>query len=516
MTETVPGGDERSTEIETAFRPWPAMWSLIIGFFMILLDTTIVSVANPAIMRGVGTDIGTVVWVTSAYLLGYAVPLLATGRLGDRWGQRRVYLLGLVVFTLSSAWCGFSTTIGWLIAARVVQGIGAACMSPQTMAVITKIFAPNERGKAMALWGATAGVATLVGPILGGVLVDALGWEWIFFVNVPIGIAGFLLALRYVPVLPTRPERLDPASVVLSGLGMLLLVFGIEEGQHYDWGEVVGGISIPLIIAVGVLVLVAFVWRQRSAGAGALVPLGLFRDRNFAVGNAVIVAVGFTVTSMSLPLAYYFQIARGMTPTQAALMLAPMAVVSLVLSPVVGRSLDRRDPRGMALAGMTSMALALVLYWAALENGWPIWSLLLISALQGVANSGVWGPIGNATVRNLEPSRAGAGSGVYNATRQVGSVLGAAAIAALMQARLTALLGTEATAASGGEWSGTLPASVVDGFASAMGQSLILPAAVAAAGAVLVALLARQEPRRRFDDRLGRDRSLDEDQGSSR
>ena len=183
--------------------PWPALWALVIGFFMILLDTTIVSVAKPAIKAALDPDtanLDNVVWVTSAYLLAYAVPLLVTGRLGDRFGPKRLYLIGLVIFTLASLLCGLSGSLPLLVAARAVQGLGASMMSPQTMAVITRIFPPTQRGAAMGLWGATAGVAALCGPIAGGLLVDGLGWEWIFLVNVPIGVVAFVLARRLVPV----------------------------------------------------------------------------------------------------------------------------------------------------------------------------------------------------------------------------------------------------------------------------------------------------------------------------
>jgi EmrB/QacA subfamily drug resistance transporter len=196
--------------------PWPALWALVLGFFMILVDSTIVSIANPTILRELHTDITAVLWVTSAYLLAYAVPLLITGRLGDRFGPKRIYLIGLVVFTLASLWCGLSDSIEMLILARVLQGLGAALMTPQTMAVITRIFAPDKRGAAMGLWGAVAGIATLVGPILGGVLVDSLGWEWIFFVNLPVGIVAFVLAWRLVPNLSTHPHRFDWLGVALS------------------------------------------------------------------------------------------------------------------------------------------------------------------------------------------------------------------------------------------------------------------------------------------------------------
>src|SRR4051812_8117354 len=158
------------TDREMPANPWPALWAMVLGFFMILVDSTIVSVATPAIMAELGTDVDGVVWVTSAYLLAYAVPLLITGRLGDRFGPGRVYLVGLAIFTLASLWCGLTGGIGGLIAARVVQGLGASLMMPQTMAVITRTFPSETRGRAMSLWGATAGVATLIGPILGGVL----------------------------------------------------------------------------------------------------------------------------------------------------------------------------------------------------------------------------------------------------------------------------------------------------------------------------------------------------------
>jgi multidrug resistance protein len=177
---------------------------MMIGFFMIMIDSTIVAVANPTIMADLGTGYDAVVWVTSAYLLGYAVVLLVAGRLGDRFGSKHLYLIGLVVFTAASIWCGLSGSVAVLIAARVVQGVGAGILTPQTLSTITQIFPPQRRGVAMSVWGATAGVASLVGPLAGGALVDGLGWQWIFFINVPIGIAGLALAVWQVPVLPTQ------------------------------------------------------------------------------------------------------------------------------------------------------------------------------------------------------------------------------------------------------------------------------------------------------------------------
>src|SRR6266540_736332 len=219
--------------------PWRALLALVLGFFMILVDSTIVSVATPAIMRGLDAGVNEVVWVTSAYLLAYAVPLLISGRLGDRIGPKKLFLAGLAVFT--------------------------------------RTFPATSRGRAMSLWGAVAGVAVLVGPILGGVLIDAFGWQWIFYINVPIGILDLVLVWFLVPELPTHSHKFDLVGVVLSAIGMFALVFGIQEGQSYDWGTIRGPITVWSLIIAGVVVMAAFTVWQRLNRSEPLVPLGLFR-----------------------------------------------------------------------------------------------------------------------------------------------------------------------------------------------------------------------------------------------
>ena len=483
--------------MENVAKPWPALWSLVIGFFMILIDTTIVSVANPRIMEGLDADINSVIWVTSAYLLAYAVPLLITGRLGDRFGPKKLYLSGLVVFTLASLWCGLSGDVETLIAARVLQGLGAAMMTPQTMAVITRIFPPDRRGAAMAIWGATAGMATLVGPILGGVLVDGLGWEWIFFINVPIGVAGFILALRNVPALSTHPHRFDIPGVVLSAVGLFLLVFGIQEGETYNWGTIAGPVTVWGLIIAGLAVLALFVVWQRFNKGEPLLPLALFRDRNFSLANIGITTVGFTVTAFSLPLIFYYQLVRGLTPTQSALMMVPMALISGGLAPVVGKVIDRVNPKFITAAGLVLMAVALVWNSALMQPDTPILLFLLPSAVLGFANAGIWAPLSTTATRNLPPRQAGAGSGVYNTTRQIGAVLGSAAIAVLIQARLAAELpagGPGGGAGEGMAMSGGLPEALHSGFSTAMGQSILLPAGVILVGAAVALFFAKPQP----------------------
>ncbi|MCW2798843.1 MAG: transporter [Aeromicrobium sp.] len=472
-------------ELPDDYKPWPALWAMVIGFFMILLDNTIVSVATPAIAHDLHADVNNVIWVTSAYLLSYAVPLLVTGRLGDRFGPKNVYLIGLTIFTLASLWCGLTGSIEMLIVARVVQGVGAALMTPQTMAVITRTFAPANRGSAMALWGATAGVATLVGPILGGVLVDAAGWEWIFFINVPVGIIGFVLAWRLVPDLPTHSHTFDWIGVALSGAGMFMLVFGIQEGEKYDWGTITGIISVPALIIVGLLVIAAFLWWQSRIKAEPLVPLGLFRDRNFSLGNGGIAMVSLAITSMSLPFFFYAQGVRGWSPTHSALLMAPMAIVLMILSPFVGKLVDRVHPRNITLVGFGTAAIAMFWLSRLIAPDTPVWQLILPMALFGVSNACLWAPLGATATRNLPMASAGAGAGVYNTTRQVGAVLGSAAIAAIIQARLTSngLPSSFAGFQGGGK---SMPAQVQGPFSDSMSQSLLLPVFAFIVGFVLV------------------------------
>lgn len=458
-------------------RPWAALWSLIIGFFMLLLDSTIVSIANPAIMRGLDANINTVLWATSGYLLAFVVPLLITGRLGDRFGPRRIYLVGLVVFTAASLWCGLSGGIAELIIARVLQGFGAALMSPQTMAIITRIFPRETRGAAMGAWGATAGIATLAGPLLGGLLVDSVGWEWIFFINVPLGVLGFILTMRFVPKLPTNDHRFDILGVVLSGLGMFLLVFGIQEGETYNWGQIWGPVSVPALIIAGLVVLGLFIWWQAKNKNEPLLPLDLFKVRDFSVANISVTTLGFSIASFALPLIFFLQTAEGLTPTQSALIMAPMAVISGVLAPFVGKLVDRVGPKWIAATGLAGFGVGLLLYSIMLPMGLPVLFLLIPSAIMGIANSATFAPLSNAAMYDLPPQAAGAGSGFYNAARQIGSVLGAAAIAALIQSRLAAEVP--------GLGQGPLSPEQVEGYAHAMSQTILLPAIVVILGAVV-------------------------------
>ena len=451
--------------------PWHALWAMMVGFFMILVDATIVALANPSIMEKLGADYDAVIWVTSAYLLGFAVPLLLAGRLGDRYGPKNLYLLGLAVFTAASLWCGLSGTIGMLIAARVLQGIGAALLTPQTLSTITRIFPAERRGVAMSVWGATAGVATLVGPLAGGVLVDGLGWQWIFIVNVPIGMIGLGLAFWLVPDLSTEKRGFDLIGVLLSGVGMFMIVFALQEGQSHDWAPWVWG-----TLAGGIGFMAAFVFWQQANRNEPLIPLDIFRDRDFSLSTLGVATIGFVVTAMILPVMFYAQAVCGLSPTRSALLTAPMAIATGLLAPWVGKIVDRSHPRPIIGFGFSMLAIALTWLSVEMTPTTPIWRIVLPLTATGVGMAFIWSPLAATATRNLPPHLAGAGSGVYNATRQVGSVLGSAGMAAFMTTRISAEMPLAADR-PGGEGSITqLPSFLHEPFAAAMSQSLLLPA----------------------------------------
>ncbi len=460
---------------------WPALIALAAGFFMIMIDTTIVSVSIPAIMASFQADVTQVIWVSSAYLLTYAIPLLITGRLGDRYGPKNMYLAGLVVFTLASLWCGLSGSINSLIAARAVQGLGAALMTPQTMAVITRLFPPARRGAPMGLWGSVASVAALAGPLMGGLLVDTVGWEWIFFVNIPIGIATIIAVWRLVPNLPTHSHSFDLVGVLLNAVGLTLVVFALQEGQAKGWPG-----WILAMIAAGAVVLCLFLWQQATNKREPLMPLDLFRSRNFSAANAAIFVMGACIVAMSFPMMLYLQSARGLTPTRAALISLPSAVVGFIGAPIIGKVANNRSTRGFAVPGFAIFAASLLAQAELMRPDVPVAWLLVPSFTMGISSCLIWGPLSMSATRDLPRKWAGAGSGVYNATRQLGSVLGSAGIATVIEWQLA---GHMPAGQGGGRMAEgahqAMPAFLQEPFATSMRHATWFPAAAA-----LLAMLA--------------------------
>lgn len=471
--------------------PWNPLWAMMIGFFMIMVDSTIVAIANPTIMGGLRIGYDTVVWVTSAYLLGYAVVLLVAGRLGDRFGPKNLYLIGLVVFTVSSVWCGLAGSAAMLIAARVVQGVGAGLLTPQTLSTITRIFPAERRGVAVSLWGATAGVASLVGPLAGGVLVDSLGWQWIFFVNVPIGVLGLGLAYWLIPVLPTQSHRFDLIGVTLSGIGIFLIVFGLQQGQAAHWQP-----WIWALIVAGVGFMTAFAFWQSLNAHEPLIPLVIFSDRDFSLCSVGVAIISFAATAMMLPLTFYAQAVCGLSPTRSALLIAPMAIANGVFAPFVGKIVDKYHPQPVLGFGFSVLAIALTWITFEMTPTTPIWRLVLPFFAMGVGMAFVWSPLTATATRNLPPHLAGAGSAVYNSVRQLGAVLGSAGMAAFMTWRITAEMPRQPSGDAVGEdaLALQLPAFLRDPFAAAMSQSVLLPAFVALFGIVAALFLVGFAP----------------------
>jgi EmrB/QacA subfamily drug resistance transporter len=447
--------------------PWLALLVLCMGFFMILLDTTIVNIAIPSIIDGLHSTLDEILWVLNAYILVYAVLLITASRLGDRYGQRNLFVAGLAVFTVASALCGLAQDTNQLIAGRVIQGIGGAMLTPQTLAVISVMFPPQRRGAAMGIWGAVAGVATIAGPTLGGFLITYIDWRWIFYVNLPVGVAAIVLSFVFIPDLrPGRQHGWDVPGILLSTASLFLLVFGLIEGQRYSWGTVSGFVSIPLILVAGVVLMVVFVAVERLAKE-PLLPLELFRDRNFSILNGVSAAMAFGMLGLFLPLTIYLQSVLGLTAFQAGLAFAPMSLTSMVVAPNAGRLTDRIGGKYILLSGLGLFAIGMggIDFSAGLDSNWLTFLPWLIVA--GFGMGCIFAPATTVAMRNIPQHRVGAASGVFNTTRQLGGAIGSSIVGAVLQNRLSAALKDQA-AGRAGELPAQLPATakqkIIDSF----------------------------------------------------
>jgi EmrB/QacA subfamily drug resistance transporter len=443
--------------------PWVVLVVLVTGFFMIMLDTTIVNVAIPAMSAGLNTTLDQILWVLNAYVLVYAVLLITAGRLGDLYGQRNLFALGLAIFTLASALCGFAQNANELIAARVLQGVGGALLVPQTLAMLTSLFPPDRRGAAFGIWAGVAGLATLAGPTVGGAIVTYIDWRWIFFVNVPIGIVALIATFVIVPDLrPGRRHGWDVVGIFLATAGLFGVVFGLIEGERFNWGQIGSYVvTIPEVIGVGAVLLVLFVIWERFQ-AEPLVPLSLFEERNFAVANWIAASVAFGMMSLFLPIVIYLQSVRGFSALTAGLTLAPMSLTSMIVAPFAGRMADRYGGKYILLTGVFTFAIGFgTLTFAAGPDS--TWINFLVPAIVAGAGMGMtFAPMTTVAMRNISPRMAGAASGVLNTTRQVGAAVGSAVVGALLQNRLAITLHDQALSHAA-----ALPAAYRDQFVAA-------------------------------------------------
>ena len=442
--------------------PWVVLLVLAMGLFMTLLDLTIVNIAIPSLVDGVHASLDQVLWMLNAYSLAYAVLLITSGRLGDILGPRNLFVAGLVVFVLASLFSGLAQTPEQLIAGRAVQGLGAALLAPQTMAILLTIFPAERRAPMFAVFGILAGLAVVAGPTLGGVLTTYVSWRWIFFVNLPVGAAVLVATLRLVPDLrPGRRHRLDLVGVVLVTGALFCLVFGLIEGQRYNWGTVSGFLSIPLILAVGAVLLIIFAVHQAMRQKGEpLLPFAVFKDRNFTLMTLVLCAMGFAIVGLYLPLTIYYQSVLGLTAVAAGLIVAVQPGAMFLSSGFAnGPAGQRIDPKYLLMPGLLMLAAgSAFIAWAAQPDS-SRWAFVPGLVISGLGMGFIWGPVFSVATRDLRPELAGVASGVINTIQEMGAVIASAAVGALLQNRLGIALHDRALAAAS-----QLPAEARPGF----------------------------------------------------
>jgi EmrB/QacA subfamily drug resistance transporter len=472
--------------------PMAALSVLVLGLFMTLLDLTIVNIAIPSILDGLHASLDQVLWVLNAYSLLYAVLLITSARLGDIYGPRKLFAVGVVIFTLASGFSALAQDPTQLIVSRALQGLGAAVLAPQGLPLMMSLFPADRRGGVFAIYGTVSGLAIIAGPTVGGFLVTHFGWRSIFTVNLPIGLLTFVLAYLLIPDLrPGRKHRLDILGVALATAGLLGVIFGLIEGQRYDWGKVSGFVTIPEIIGAGVGLLAVFIYYQaRRQGSEPLLPFEVFKDRNFTLAAVVISVMGFAILGLYLPLTIYLQSVLGLSAIDAGLTIAVQPLVTMFASGFAAGISQKVSGKYLLMPGLLALALGSgYIDWAAHASSGR-WDFLPGLILSGLGMGFIWIPLFSVGTRDLPPHLAGVASGVINTIQELGGVLASAVVGAFLQSRLALALHDRAIAASG-----QLPeqyrAAFVNGFSNAghngfevgagqNGASLQLPAQVEA------------------------------------
>jgi EmrB/QacA subfamily drug resistance transporter len=454
---------------------WLALVIVCLGDLMIVLDVTIVGVALPSIREDLGFTESSLAWVANAYLLTFGGFLLLAGRLGDLFGQRRLFLLGITLFTAASLACGLATTQGLLVGARAIQGLGGAVVSAVALSLIVTLFTePAERAKAMGVFGFVAAGGGTIGVLLGGVLTDTLSWHWIFLVNVPIGAAVFALSLLVLP--PGRgvvsEGRLDVLGAVTVTASLMLAVYAIVNGNEVGWtsGRTLG------LLAISAALLASFLFLE-SRVRSPLVPLGLFRRRNIAVSNTVGVLWAAAMFAWFFLSALYLQLVLGYSPLQVGLAFLPanliMAVFSLGLSAKLVMRFGIRLPLG---AGLLLAAVGLALFARAPVDGSFVIDVLPSMVLLGFGAGMAFNPVLLAAMNDVAPSEAGLASGIVNTSFMMGGALGLAVLASLAASRTDTLLASgdsQLTALTGGYHLAFLVGAIFALSAAVLGTSLL-------------------------------------------
>ena len=448
-------------------RKWFTLGAVSFGLFMIMLDNTVVNVALPSIQRDLGADLSELQWIVTGYALTFAALMLVGGKVADAYGRRLIFVIGIVVFTIASLLCGLAGSGEMLIAARVLQGAGAALMNPATLSIIAATFPPRERGTAIGIWAGTSALALAIGPLAGGLITEHLDWNWIFFVNIPIGILGIVASYLFIDESRDEThERLDLPGLATSSVGLFALTYGLIEANTYGWGStrILGS-----FILAGVS-LFAFVQLERRQRAPML-PLELFRNGTYTGANLVVLLVALAMFGVFFFVSLYMQNILGYSPVQTGAAFLPMTILIILVAPIAGKTSDRIGSRGLVTAGMILIAVQLLLF-SRLSDDASYWDLFPAFIIGGIGMSLTMTPSAAAATRNVSVDKAGVGSAVLNSARQIGGTMGIALIGAIVAAE------------AGGE---RTPEAFMRGFQSA----LLVAAGIAVVGAIVAFTLVR-------------------------
>ena len=463
---------------------WLVLVLVCLAQFMVVLDATITNVALPSIQEDLDFSQGSLQWVINSYTLVFGGFLLLGGRAGDLFGRKRIFLAGVVIFTVASLANGLSQSGEMLIACRALQGLGAALVSPAALSIITTTFAEGEdRAKALGVWSAIAAGGAAFGLLLGGILTDLLSWEWIFFVNVPIGIAAFLLSLRYVPesVAPERPDTVDLPGAISVTAGLMVLVFALVKAQDYGWGSA----RTLGLGAVAVALLAAFVFIE-SRSKAPLIRLGIFRSRNISGANTVMLFVIGGMYAFFFLVSLYVQQVLGYSPLEAGLAFLPFTL-GIIVGAGVSQPIARRIPvHFIALIGIGLAVLGLVILRGAGVDGTYLGNLLPGIIPMSIGMGMTFLPLTLVATTGVSASDAGLASGLFNTSQQVGGALGLAVLSTIAATHTTSVL----EGLSGAPTQQQRAEAVVEGFQVAYlgGIGLLVLGAI-----VLVAVLRTRD-----------------------
>ncbi len=472
---------QTSEERRSSLPRWPTLVLACVAQFMVILDVSVVNVALPSIRHDLGFTEDQLQWVVNAYTLTFAGFLLLGGRAADLLGRRRVFIGGLLLFSLASLAGGLSHGQAMLIAARAVQGLGGAVVSPATLAIITTTFREGrERNRALGAWGAMGGAGGAAGVLLGGILTQTLGWQWVLFINVPIGLAAAALALRFVVEGRAQGARrhYDVAGALSVTLGLVAIVFAVVRTDVNGWGSV----KTIAVLAAGVALLGVFLLIEGQVAARPLMPLRIFRSRMLSGANAVVFMLGSSMFGMWFFVSLYLQQVLGYSPLKAGLAFVPMTVMIIIGSTVSSRLTQRLGPKALLAAGMLLQTVGLLIFAGVSANGSYASDVLLAGILTATGIGTAFVPATIAAVAGVAPGEAGLASGLINTSRQVGGALGLAILATVATAHTNSVLAAGHTG---------MHAALTGGFA----RAFTVGAGFSAAGAVIALIVLRSPAR---------------------